>query len=398
MEPIGSNKVIIDSIEEHHQQERPGCIDIDIDKNGSRQAVLLFYRYFVWSKPLKRREDEKDMAIMNEEETKSSKKDNTQESSTSSSSICHDIWWNDPNRSVEVLSEFQQKICSELQLKGRILIAEEGINGTVSGNYPNVVSYMARMKGFDLVQTLLHDDYRVNRTTTTDSPNDDPSPCKVFDDVDWKISTFYKKNTININTATANREDSKVELLFDEEPFPDLKISRVKEIVSTGGIINVMDLPSEKGKHLTPEEFHEIISAAQNEHQNYVEESCEGQRIVEENDEQSNSDDNDGTDRRQKISSPPTTDDDRRRPIALIDVRNTFEHNIGHFVHPGTGEKAMDPQMVTFSSFDKFCEEHAEELKYHKVLMYCTGKKESGAVADHMDPCRRKRCSGVLND
>jgi hypothetical protein len=44
------------------------------------------------------------------------------------------------------------------------------------------------------------------------------------------------------------------------------------------------------------------------------------------------------------------------------------------FVHPGTGMKAMDTEMVTFSSFDEFCHEHAEDLKHHNDPMYCTSK------------------------
>jgi len=62
------------------------------------------------------------------------------------------------------------------------------------------------------------------------------------------------------------------------------------------------------------------------------------------------------------------------KDVVLIDVRNTFEHAIGHFVNPYTQQAAMNPEMVTFSSFDpKFCEQHAPSLKDKTVLMYCTG-------------------------
>ena len=60
--------------------------------------------------------------------------------------------------------------------------------------------------------------------------------------------------------------------------------------------------------------------------------------------------------------------------VVLIDVRNTFECSIGHFINPHTGKAAMNPQMVSFSAFDStFCSRKAAELRDKKVLMYCTG-------------------------
>lgn len=104
-----------------------------------------------------------------------------------------------------------------------------------------------------------------------------------------------------------------------------MKVSIVKEIVNSGGQIPVDEIPEGSGKHLTPREFHEAITHSD-------------------------------------------------KPVVLVDVRNTFEFDIGHFVAPQTGEAAMNPEMVTFSSFDNnFCAKHADELKDKKVLMYCTG-------------------------
>ena len=60
--------------------------------------------------------------------------------------------------------------------------------------------------------------------------------------------------------------------------------------------------------------------------------------------------------------------------VVLIDVRNTFEHEIGHFVNPKTAEHALNPNVVAFSNFDStFCAKHASSLKDKKVLMYCNG-------------------------
>jgi predicted sulfurtransferase len=134
----------------------------------------------------------------------------------------------------------------------------------------------------------------------------------LFTNVDWKESSV---------------EEDDDELL---EPFPDLKISIVKEIVSTGGLVSAKEVITKGGQHLTPEEFHQVLVDAG---------SASGSK-----------------------------------PVVLVDVRNTFEHDIGHFVHPTSGQAAMNPEMVTFSSFDSnFCAKYAAELKDKKVLMYCTG-------------------------
>ena len=141
----------------------------------------------------------------------------------------------------------------------------------------------------------------------------DSSKGNMFVNIDWKISSIGD-NDKNIQ----------------QEPFPNIKISIVKEIVSTGGSVKVDEIPTSTGKHLSPKEFHDAIV------------------------------NNNGC--------------ANKKEVVLIDVRNTFEHDIGHFVLPQSGEKAMNPEMVTFSSFDSnFCAKQADRLKDKKVLMYCTG-------------------------
>jgi len=198
---------------------------------------------------------------------------------------------------VDKLLEFQKDICTRLGLKGRILLSSEGINGTVSGRDRGTIQeYISTMDSFDLQDCGL--------PGGIDEVDDDEGERrKLFRNIDWKESTV---------------DDGL------DEPFPDLKVSVVKEIVSTGGLVKVDDIPEHTGKHLSPEEWHRTL-------------------VEEEN-------------------------------VVLIDVRNTFEHDIGHFVIPKTGEVAMNPEMVTFSSFDSnFCAKNADKLKHKKVLMYCTG-------------------------
>ena len=180
---------------------------------------------------------------------------------------------------IETLCSYLQKSCDESKLKGRILLATEGINGTLSAI--DKESLQAFCKILEESQSLLRD-------------------------IDWKFSHNQSQN----------------------EPFPDLKIAIVKEIVSTGNSVTVEDIPTCGGKHLTPIEFHKALE-----------------------------------------------DDQDDKETVVIDVRNTFEYNIGHFVPPSRRKKTtlMNPEMVTFSSFNTFCDKNAEDLKDKKVLMYCTG-------------------------
>jgi len=46
----------------------------------------------------------------------------------------------------EKVRDEQRKLCSELNLKGRIIVAEEGINGTIEGLVPNTKKYMQAME------------------------------------------------------------------------------------------------------------------------------------------------------------------------------------------------------------------------------------------------------------
>ncbi|KAL3945029.1 MAG: hypothetical protein SGBAC_000886 [Bacillariaceae sp.] len=172
-----------------------------------------------------------------------------------------------------------QHLCDVYSLKGRILISKEGTNGTLSG--PDIHGLQAFCSRLEETEPLLQD-------------------------IDWKFSD---------NSS-------------GKEPFPDLKVAIVKEIVSTGNTITLEDIPQYGGKHLTPNEFHNALKG------------------------------------------------DEEKQTVVIDVRNTFEYNIGHFVPPKAPSKetpVLNPEMVTFASFNGFCDKNAEYLKDKKVLMYCTG-------------------------
>lgn len=208
---------------------------------------------------------------------------------------------------VEEIKNFIQNVCGELHMKGRVLIAQEGINGTLSASSQKCMdqfiemmdSYTCRVQGLQ-------------------------QEVQIFHRIDWKFS--------DVQDDLVNR---------NQRPFPDLKISIVKEIVSTGNAVQLDDIPEYGGTHLSPQEFHQLLV----ENENSAIKSGESDNV---------------------------DHDSSRKELVLIDIRNTFEHAIGHFKH--NEKPAMNPNMVTFSSFDtQFCEENKEYLKDKKVLMYCTG-------------------------
>lgn len=212
---------------------------------------------------------------------------------------------------------FCRDLCVRLELKGRILLASEGINGTVSGkNLDTIQQFIHAMEMMDVIQS-----FGFIGDATQSQMIDLPSEERLFSDIDWKISSVS-----TVASVHTNQDDTTENNICNDgvlEPFPDLKISIVEEIISTGGKVSVLDIKEKGGRHISPQEFHQCLKDFPD--------------------------------------------------AVLIDVRNTFEHAIGHFVHPD-GRSAINPNIVTFSSFDKsFCERNAEALKNKKLLMFCTG-------------------------
>ncbi len=101
--------------------------------------------------------------------------------------------------------KWQQKICADLKLKGRILLAQEGINGTVGGDEAAIDCYIAIMRKHPL-----------------------------FTDIDFKES------------------------FGDADYFPRMEIKVKNEIVHLG--IDSQKLTvQERGRHVTPQQAHELM-------------------------------------------------------------------------------------------------------------------------------------------
>ncbi len=105
----------------------------------------------------------------------------------------------------EQIRKWQYKVCESLNLKGRILIATEGINGTVGGSDENINKYIQAMNNHPL-----------------------------FDGIDFKISEG------------------------DENYFPRLRIAVRPEIVRLG--IDQAIKAKDGGIHLTPQQTHDLLN------------------------------------------------------------------------------------------------------------------------------------------
>jgi predicted sulfurtransferase len=64
-----------------------------------------------------------------------------------------------------------------------------------------------------------------------------------------------------------------------------------------------------------------------------------------------------------------------KKDTVIIDVRNAYESDIGHFQPPEGGAELLDPKMRTSQDFPKWLNAPTtkEKLKNKTVMMYCTG-------------------------
>lgn len=152
--------------------------------------------------------------------------------------------------------------CKDLELKGRILVAGEGINGTVSGTVEQTNAYMEMMRNNPL-----------------------------FDGIVFKIDEAeghaFKKMHVR--------------------PRPELVNLSLEDDVNPNEIT---------GEHLSPAEFLEQM---------------------------------------------------QREDTVVLDVRNTYEYDVGHF------RGAIRPDVETFRDTPQWVRENRQLFEGKRVLTYCTG-------------------------
>ena len=107
------------------------------------------------------------------------------------------------------------------------------------------------------------------------------------------------------------------------QAFPKLKVFPVVELVNYGlGVDDPPPISKHGGVHLMPADYNE------------------------------------------KLKEPNTV---------VVDVRNTYEADIGRFQPVEGGAKYIDPKMRVSTEFPQWAKENVEKLKDKQVLMYCTG-------------------------
>lgn len=162
----------------------------------------------------------------------------------------------------EGLCEEHVRICKEMNLKGRIFIAHEGINGTVSGTVEDTEKYKQYMENHPLFQGILF------------------------------------------------KEDG-----ADEHAFKKMHVRPRPELVNLS-LDRDIDPRETTGEYLSPEQFLEEM---------------------------------------------------QREDTVVLDVRNTYEYDVGHF------RGAIRPEVDTFRETPEWLRENRDLFDGKKVLTYCTG-------------------------
>lgn len=162
----------------------------------------------------------------------------------------------------EAFSAEHLKFCKELGLKGRILVAKEGINGTCSGTIEQTDAYMEHMKNHPLFEGIVFK----------------------IDEVDGHA--FKKMHC---------------------RPRPELVNLSLEDDVNPHEIT---------GEYLAPKDFMEEM---------------------------------------------------KRDDVVVLDVRNTYEYDVGHF------RNAIRPEVETFRETPEWVRQNRHLFEGKKVLTYCTG-------------------------
>lgn len=146
----------------------------------------------------------------------------------------------------EALKEEQKKLCASLELKGRLLIAKEGINGTFEGEKDVVEKYMTALREDDRFSDIL---FKTSKGTGEAFPK---LSIKVRDEV---VTLGVGELDIKHDTAKELPADEFEKWYEDNEDFVVLDLRNDYEIASGAfektvdpGLRNFRDLPEKLEK------------------------------------------------------------------------------------------------------------------------------------------------------
>lgn len=125
----------------------------------------------------------------------------------------------------DALRDALQRLCSRLQLRGRILVAPEGINGTLASFQKEAVHAFIQALVYDKTQQLQQqqNDY-TQQQAVQEYWQTTPCPSLRMTHKDFKHSQVTEENTTNNN----NKDTPLL--------FPDLFIRKTAELINTGGV------------------------------------------------------------------------------------------------------------------------------------------------------------------
>jgi predicted sulfurtransferase len=198
--------------------------------------------------------------------------------------------------SPSTLCQWHQEICSKLQLKGRIRISPEGLNGTLGGAPHSIHEYIKEITALE----YLHPeqiDWKISSSTDRY-----PTLEQQFNSLSIKVT----KEVVSLDCTEQEREAAIAGdiLIFHLESFSCLLI------LSVSLSLDLSLFVAGSGPHLSPEQFHNEITQ-------YVQ----------------------AKELNGSSSSPPSSP-----PLVLLDVRNAYETEIGRFeITAGTGDDVLVP-------------------------------------------------------
>eukprot|EP00928_Gymnodinium_smaydae_P088924 TRINITY_DN72959_c0_g1_i1.p2 TRINITY_DN72959_c0_g1~~TRINITY_DN72959_c0_g1_i1.p2 ORF type:complete len:596 (-),score=127.38 TRINITY_DN72959_c0_g1_i1:35-1822(-) len=174
---------------------------------------------------------------------------------------------------VEAALRWHRRLCEHLDLKGRVRASPEGLNVTLDGGEHRLRCYCAAVRASGMYGTEL----------------------------DFKLSSAGEAR----------------------QRFPRLTCKPSLHVVEMG-VPDEAAWPEHGGKHLSPEEWHEMLTES------------------------------------------GTADD-----VVLLDTRNVYESRVGQFRCQGV--ETIAPDLRHFAQFPGFVDSNLEQLAGKRVMMYCTG-------------------------
>lgn len=278
----------------------------------------------------------------------------------------------------EIISR-HRLLCESLHLHGRVRISEEGYNGTLDGTTDAINQYIAYMEYDEKNES----GDKMNKECDDMNENNDDEVCD--NDKDDDENDKIEENNPSLTTGLVKGIHWKLGVTTVDRRIASLSVKRSKEIVSLDldPAINQLVSEMEGGKHLTPQEFHDQMKkVCRDVNDVYHKDNVSNDNDNDKDYAYENDLDNDGhrvsyDNDKVEMNHHLIHVDNNNRTITndnnciLLDVRNSYETNIGRFEVDGI--LTIDPCTRNYSEFTRYVDNHINELKDKNIFTYCTG-------------------------